>query len=162
MPVFCFWITQQLLSHLPKNTSLFIFKVCTNASVQIIYHRPKLSPSITSAQSNAACPIHYIWFTLASASTSASTSAVYAFSLSYIHTGRAHMNHGGMMCYKAWEHSTQCIFHEALDAVLFMLVCFVWETESRTIDSWHSDGGLEYLESTKAHKHSLFTGEAHS
>ena len=66
------------------------------------------------------------------------------------------------MCYKAWERSTQCIFHEALDAVLFMLVCFVWETESRTIDSWHSDGGLEYLESTKAHKRSLFTGEAHS
>ncbi|KAM3598337.1 uncharacterized protein V6R79_016914 [Siganus canaliculatus] len=61
-------------SHLHENVSWFVFRsLRLKSDYADSTPRPKLSLNMTSTQSNAASPIHYIWFTLASASTSAST-----------------------------------------------------------------------------------------
>lgn len=88
LPVFCFGIAQ----HTDRKGRFFHtctkhFLVCLQSLHQCecadYTSLPKQDPRITSVRSNAAYPIHYIWFTLASASTSASTSTelLHAFSL---------------------------------------------------------------------------------
>lgn len=61
------------------------------------------------------------------------------------------------------KHSVQCIFHEALDGRIIhagLLCCVVWETERRTMGSWHSDGQLGIAGVHKSSR--AFTGGVHS
>lgn len=85
---FCFEIIQHtdrkgnFFSHIHE--TLFCLQSLHQCECAKCTSLPKQGPQITSVQSNAAYPIHYIWFTLASASTSASTSTdlLHDFSLS--------------------------------------------------------------------------------
>lgn len=91
---FCFGINQhtdrkgEIKFHTCTKHFLFSLQSLHQCECASCTSLPKQGPQITSVQSNAAYPIHYIWFTLASASTSASTSTdlLHDFPLSFSNT----------------------------------------------------------------------------
>lgn len=90
---------------------------------------------LSAEQRSMSHPLHLVHFSFSinkcfhfHTAAAAAAACFSPFSLSHIHTHTqgGHMNHGGWcatkLCRSLWKHSTQCIFHEALDAVLFMPV----------------------------------------
>lgn len=109
---------------------------------------------MTSAQSTAADPhlLHLVRFSF-SINKCFHIFTFYSpsLSLSLRHTKHVCITEENLL----QSRGSRCIFHEALDAVLFMPLAaavLFSETERRTIDSWHSDGGFRLP--TKAHEHS--------
>lgn len=135
-----------------ENTSLFVF-----GTVQKKLHtvaKKGRSPEMTSAQSTAADPhlLHLVRFSF-SINKCFHIFTFYSpsLSLSLRHTKHVCITEDDVL----QSRGSRCIFHEALDAVLFMPLAaavLFSETERRTIDSWHSDGGFRLP--TKAHEHS--------
>lgn len=107
-----------------RNTSEFVFKVYANKSVEILQwcqNRAQELPQRREMQWNA---IHYIWFTLAAASTSDSTFTVLLLLLLHSNTHTGHIRNLKDNYISLWvilkNHSSQCIFHEPLNAVSLM------------------------------------------
>lgn len=153
-----------------QNASLFVFKVYTRASMQMIYQlQTEPKNYLSEEQRSISPPVHLVHFSFSINKCFDRHSAAACF-LSLIRRERERGRESTyeswrMMCYKALKAlqlmyiswGIRCrIIHDAL------LCCCVWETESLTMDSWHGGGALEYIWSTKAHSHLLFPTGIHS
>lgn len=133
-------LTRRATTFTPTLPCLFLRFAPTWACKWCTIAKTEPKNELSAEQRGVSHPLHLVHFSF-------SINKCFHLHSSLSLTHRAHMNHGGWWATKLrrslWKHGTRCIFHEALDAVLFMPVSSAVLFGSWTIDSWHSDGGLE-------------------